>query len=115
MNTIIPGIGIDRGMHRDRKLLDLCRGDVPCMLQVPNVCRSGVDPSVPAHSNLQRHGRGASSKSHDCFAIPACIYCHAWLDSGNGASRTEKEDTFMLGLEHWEVYRWKRGLVAVVR
>lgn len=109
MNAVFP---IERGMHRDRKLLDLCR-EAPCMLRVPAVCQSGVFPSVPAHSNLQRHGRGAGNKSHDCFAVPGCNACHAWLDSGNTASGEEKEAVFLAARDRWDLYRWRHDLVRV--
>ena len=108
MSAVMP---IERGMHRDRKLLDLCH-DAPCMLRVDKVCRSGINPSVPAHSNLQRHGRGHSHKSHDCYAVPGCIECHAWLDTGP-ASREAKEFAFMAALERWLLYLWRNGLVKV--
>lgn len=109
----VPGIGIERGMFRDRKLLDLCQGDVPCMLMVDRICRSGRMPSVPAHSNLQRHGRGKDNKSHDCFSVPGCVPCHYWLDHGKDGSREEKEAVFEAAFERWILHLWRRGLIKV--
>lgn len=90
-------------MYRNRRLLDVAR-QAPCCLQVPDVCRSGVDSSVPAHSNMLRHGRGSHLKSHDCYAIGACNECHFWYDFGRTADRAEKQAAFEAGLQRW--WRW---------
>lgn len=98
-------------MYRNRKLLDVAH-DAPCMLQVEGVCRSGVYPSVPCHSNMLRHGRGFSSKSHDAYAVAGCPPCHAWLDTGK-ASREEKETAFMAGLERYLLWLFRNEKVKV--
>ena len=100
-----------RGMHRDRKLLDLCH-EAPCMLQIAGVCGAGGHASVPCHSNRQRHGRGRNHKSHDCFAVPGCPPCHQWLDEGK-SDRETKDVMFERARDRWEVYRWRAGLVQV--
>lgn len=98
--------------HRDRKLLDIAR-DAPCMLMIEGVCRSMVNPSVPCHSNLQRHGRGYSFKSHDCFAVPGCNECHYELDSGKNLSREQKENYFMAALERYILWLWQNDRIMV--
>lgn len=105
---------IERGMYRNRKLLDLSHF-APCLLQIPKICRSGVFPSVPCHSNFQRHGRGAYNKSHDVFHVPGCPPCHYWLDEGTTASREEKDNAFMAGLERWILYLFRYEYVVVAK
>jgi hypothetical protein len=100
---------IEHGMFRDRKLLDLAHY-APCMFRIPGVCRSGVNPSVPCHSNLQRHGRGKDNKSHDCYAPAGCPECHYWLDFGK-ASREEKELAFLAAFERWILFIFRHGWV----
>lgn len=95
--------------HRDRPLLNLCR-DRTCYLQLSGCVGS---PTVPAHSNLQRHGRGFAFKSHDCFSVPACNACHYKLDYGKDMTRAEKDDAFMQAWEQWQVALWLEGSVKV--
>ena len=95
-------------MYRDRTWLDFLR-TLPCMLQIPGVCTGDRNSAVPAHSNMQRHGRGYSLKSHDCFAVPACNECHEWLDRGP-APRAEKENAFQFALDRFWLYLFDRGL-----
>jgi hypothetical protein len=95
-------------MHRDRKWLDFLR-TLPCMLQVDGVCTGDRNSSVPCHSNQQRHGRGASFKSEDLFAVPGCNECHAWYDSG-AANREVRHDTFQFALERLWRYLFERGI-----
>jgi hypothetical protein len=102
---------IERGMYRNRKLLDLCH-NAPCFLLIDRVCRSGVNPSVPCHSNHQRHGRGKDNKAHDCFTVPGCPECHYWLDFGP-ATREDKDQAFMAGLERWLLHLWRRELIKL--
>jgi hypothetical protein len=100
--------------YRNGKLLRLCHHR-PCMLQIPQVCTGGTNPdapSVPAHSNMLRHGRGHGHKSHDCFVVPACPACHYWLDYGP-APRDEKQQAFEQGLERWWLFNWDNDLVEV--
>jgi hypothetical protein len=61
--------------HRNRQLLDLAH-EAPCMLQL-GVPGCGNHLSVPCHSDMLEHGRGAGHKSHDCLAVPGCPACHA--------------------------------------
>ena len=100
-----------RGMYRNRKLLDVAH-DAPCMFLIPKVCRSMVNPSVPAHSNEQRHGRGKDNKSHDVFAPAGCNECHHWYDFGM-APREEKQDAFRWALERWWLWLFRNEKVKV--
>ncbi len=95
--------------YRNRPYLDFLR-DLPCMLRVPGFCT--MTQSVACHSNMQRHGRGFSHKSHDCFAVPGCNECHQWLDIG-AAARSVKEDIFMKALERLWVYLWEEEKIAL--
>lgn len=85
--------------YRNRKLLDVAH-DAPCMFQVEDICQSGVHPSVPCHSNKQRHGRGFAHKSADAYAPAGCIACHRWYDEGPEGRET-KDNAFQLALERW--------------
>lgn len=105
---------IDKGMVRNRAFLDLAHF-APCMLQIHGACESGKNPSVPAHSNLQRHGRGAFLKSHDCFTVPACTACHLWLDFSNKATREEKDEAFMRAMERWLEFLFRHEWLEVVK
>jgi len=101
---------IERGMHRDRKLLDVAH-EAPCMLRI-NLMRCGVDKSVPCHSDLQRHGRGAGHKSHDCLAIPGCPACHAVFTRAH-LGRVGYEEAWVVALERYIVWLWKNGKLRV--
>lgn len=96
---------------RSRKLLDLAH-EAPCMLQIEGVCQNGLNPSVPAHSNSQRHGRGVGHKSADCFVVAACTACHSWLDTG-GATRSDKQERFLQALERYWLWLWENEKVTV--
>jgi hypothetical protein len=97
--------------YRNRSLLDLAH-EAPCMLQIEGVCVNGRFPSVPAHSNRQRHGRGVGHKSADCFAVAACWACHGWLDTGS-APRSDKQEAFDAGLERYWLWLWENDKIGV--
>ena len=96
---------------RSRKLLDVAH-EAPCFLRLRR-CVSGVNPSVPAHSNMQRHGRGVGHKSADCFAVPACPACHYELDYGKNMSREEKEQAWELAFERYQLWLWENEKIRV--
>lgn len=102
---------IPRGMYRNRGLLNVAHV-APCMLRIDKVCRSGVFPSVPCHSNFQRHGRGKNLKSHDCFVVAGCPPCHHWLDEGP-ALREEKDAAFMMALERYVLWLFQNNKIEV--
>lgn len=96
--------------YRNRALLDLAH-TAPCMLKVEGVCNPSM-PSVPAHSNLQRHGRGVAYKSHDCFVVAACPGCHEWLDTGR-ASRMDKDVALIKALDAYVLWLWRENKIKV--
>lgn len=101
----------ERGMHRDRKLLDVSH-DAPCFLRL-GISGCGNDKSVPCHSDMQRHGRGASFKSHDCLAVPGCPLCHAAFTRGN-LGREGYEAAWLRAIEAYIVWLFKNDKVKVV-
>ena len=78
------------------------------------ICRSGHPdyPSVPAHSNFWRDGKGKSMKAHDCMHVPACPPCHAELDTGK-MGREAKQTAFDNAWREYMVWLWVNGLVCV--
>ena len=97
--------------YRNRKLLDIAH-EAPCFLRLPG-CQSGVNPSVPAHSNLLRHGRGIAHRSHDVFAVPSCGPCHYQFDYGHTLSRAEREQIWQRAFEDYQLWLWETGKVRV--
>ena len=96
--------------HRNRALLDLAH-IAPCMLRL-GVKGCGQNASVPCHSDMQRHGRGASHKSHDCFAVAGCPACHAAF-TRNNLGRDGYEEAWMMAHERYTVWLWENGFVVV--
>lgn len=96
--------------HRNRKLLDLCH-EAPCMLRL-GVVGCGNHPSVPAHSDMLRHGRGSGHKSHDCMAVPGCPECHAKFTRA-GLGRDGYELAWLTAHEAWTLWLWVNGKVRL--
>ena len=96
--------------YENRQLLNIAREAPSCFIRLREC--SGV-PTVPAHSNLQRHGRGFSYKSHDCYVVPACQSCHYEIDSGKNLTREEKEQAFTKALEEYWLYLWVNEKIVV--
>lgn len=93
-----------RSWH-DAKMRNACRDQI-CYLRVPTECRRR-DPEetiVPAHSNESAHGKGGARKADDRYTVPACMWCHAWLDSGD-APRALKFATWRRGYREWSLVR----------
>jgi hypothetical protein len=103
-------VTIERGTHRDRKLLDLAH-EAPCMLGLPDGRGCGIQFSVPCHSDLLRHGRGVGHKSHDCLAVPGCPECHARFTREHLGDRYEA--TWLAAMERYLVWLWRNGKVKV--
>jgi hypothetical protein len=103
-----------RYTHRDRKFLDLAHGLTSCQIGIPGVC-TGYAPNgcEPAHSNLQRHGRGASFKSHDIYHAAACHACHQEIDHGKNLTREQREDYWQRGFERTMLEYVRRGWLGV--
>lgn len=95
--------------YRNRKLLNLCRDQI-CYLSFKG-CE--VHNTVPAHSNLLRHGRGFAYKSHDLFSFPACPQCHYELDHGKNLSKDEREAATTLAWEAWILNLFQKEFVEV--
>ena len=101
---------IEKGMHRDRRLLDVAH-DAPCMLLL-GVKGCGNHSSVPCHSDAQRHGRGAGCKSHDCYAVPGCPACHAAFTREH-LGRDGYEAAWVKAVERYLLWLWRAGKVRV--
>lgn len=93
-----------RSWH-DAKMRNACRGQI-CYLRVPGLCRQR-DPEetiVPAHSNESAHGKGGMRKADDKYTVPACFWCHAWLDQG-GAPYELTTSTWRRAYREWSEVR----------
>lgn len=64
----------EKSAQRNRSLLDIAH-EAPCMLKL-GAKGCGTNPSVPCHSDMLAHGRGAGKKSPDPLAVPGCPACH---------------------------------------
>ena len=101
---------IERGTHRDRKLLDLAH-EAPCFLQIAGVAGCGANASVPCHSDQLRHGRGVGHKSHDVFAVSGCPACHDAFTRKNLGHAYD--DIWAAAWERYQVWLWRNGKVKV--
>ncbi|KFX64247.1 hypothetical protein KBK24_0121665 [Burkholderia sp. K24] len=93
-----------RNWH-DAKMRNACRGQ-RCYLCVPLICPRRPDDAttVPAHSNESAHGKGGARKADDKYTVPACFWCHAWLDSSD-APRALKFSTWRRAYREWSLVR----------
>ena len=96
--------------HRNRALLDVAH-DAPCMLQL-GVPGCGTNASVPCHSDMLEHGRGAGHKSHDCLAVPGCPACHAAFTRA-ALGRDGYAYHWARALTRYQVWLWETGRVKV--
>jgi hypothetical protein len=96
--------------HRNRKLLDVAH-DAPCMLQL-GVDGCGTHPSVPCHSDMLEHGRGAGHKSHDALAVAGCPACHAAFTRANLGRDGYKEAWIKAVTRYW-LWMWTEGRLKV--
>ena len=92
--------------HRNRWLLDIAR-EAPCMLRL-GVSGCGTNKSVPCHSDMLRHGRGAGHKSHDCLAVPGCPACHAIFNREH-LGRVGYEEAWAAAFARYTVWLWEQG------
>ena len=93
--------------HRNRALLDVAH-EAPCFLHLAVPC--GDNPSVPCHSDMLRHGRGAGHKSHDALAVPGCPNCHAQFTRQH-LGREGYELVWAHAFEKYTVWLWENGKV----
>jgi hypothetical protein len=93
-----------RSWH-DAKMRNACRSQI-CFLRVPLLCprRDPEETIVPAHSNESEHGKGGARKADDKYTLPACFWCHEWLDNGD-APRMLKFATWRRGYREWSLVR----------
>ncbi len=96
--------------HRDRKLLDVAH-EAPCMLQL-GVDGCGNHPSVPCHSDMLEHGRGAGHKSHDALSVAGCPACHAAFTRSN-LGRDGYRDAHIKAMTRYWLWMWTEGRVKV--
>jgi hypothetical protein len=110
---------IERGMFRNRRLLDLAHGIDICQ----NCGRGRSEGMDPAHSNLEEHGKGFKLKAHDCFFAALCNLCHSWLDNSGGRGfdpsgryhwdRDGKREMFVRAMHATWLLLWRAGKVKV--
>jgi hypothetical protein len=93
-----------RSWH-DAKMRNACRNQI-CYLRVPTLCprRDPEETIVPAHSNESAHGKAGQRKADDRYTVPACFWCHAWLDQ-SGASYGLKVGTWRRAYREWSAVR----------
>lgn len=96
----------------NRALLDIAH-DAPCFLRL-GVEGCGANRSVPCHSDMLRHGRGAGHRSHDPFAVPGCPVCHAAFTRKN-LGREGYEAAWLAAFERYQVWLWENQKVRVLR
>ena len=97
--------------YRNRQLLDLCHA-APCCLQLGHE-GCGRDKSVPCHSDMIRHGRGANHKSHDCFAVPGCPVCHEYFKR-SVLGREGYLEAWTAAMERYILWLWVSQSIRVV-
>lgn len=96
--------------YRNRALLDLCH-EAPCLLHL-GALGCGEHASVPAHSDMIRHGRGEHHKSHDCFAVPSCPACHVLFTRAN-LGRDGYHAAWTEAMERYILWQWVSGKVRL--
>lgn len=87
--------------YSEKIYLDACKGQ-PCYLRIKDVCggASASETVVPAHSNQAKHGKGMGIKAKDIYTVPACMYCHSYIDQGP-APKAEKFSLWDAAYEKW--------------
>lgn len=98
--------------HRNRALLDIAH-EAPCFLLL-GAKGCGEYPSVPCHSDLQRHGRGVGHKSHDALAVSGCPACHA-VFTREHLGRVGYEEAWRMAHERYTVWLWTEGKLRVAK
>jgi len=93
-----------RSWH-DAKMRNACDRQI-CYLRVPTRCplRDPEETIVPAHSNESAHGKGGARKADDRYTVPACMWCHQWLDNSD-APRALKFATWRRAYREWSLVR----------
>lgn len=103
-------------IYRNRRLLDLAHEINDCQMRIDGVCIGySPDGCEPAHSNEQRHGKGAGIKANDVFHVAACHPCHVEFDQGRRLTGEQRRHIFAAGFERTVAEYWRLGLVRVAR
>lgn len=98
--------------HRNRQLLDQAH-DAPCFLLL-GAKGCGNHPSVPCHSDMLEHGRGAGLKSHDCLAVPGCPACHAIFTRAH-LGHAGYLEAWGRAMARYLVWLWTNGKVRLAK
>lgn len=113
---------IERGMFRNRALLNLC-----AKLDTCAHCGGWVGEGslAPAHSNLGEHGKGKGLKAHDCFLAALCDACHKWLDNQGGQGKdptgvwestpADRREVFLRAMSRTWLELWRMGWLKVAK
>ncbi len=81
------------------------------MAQFPHIHNG---KSVPAHSNEQRHGRGAGHKSADNFHAAVCPEAHDYIDGRKGGwPRDVRQAEWDRAYIATQVWYWTHELIQV--
>lgn len=99
-------------MHRNRQLLDLAH-EAPCMLLL-GAKGCGANKSVPCHSDMLEHGRGAGLKSHDCLAVPGCPPCHA-VFTREHLGRAGYAEAWAKAIARYLLWLWENGKLRLAK
>lgn len=94
---------------RSRKLLDIAH-DAPCFVNIAIPC--GNDRSIPAHSDMLKHGRGVGHKSGDHFAVSCCPNCHSRF-TREFLGRDQYQEIWQQSFEKYLTWLWESGKVVV--
>lgn len=120
MTLEVHAYRIERGMYRNRALLDLA-----AKLETCAHCGrwTGEGCLAPAHSNLGEHGKGKGLKAHDCFWAALCDRCHKWFDNQGGLGKdptgmyentaADKRVAFLRAMARTWLELWRRGRLRV--
>lgn len=87
-----------------------------CTLQIPSVCNSDPETTVPCHLDSDINGRGYKS---DDFTVDGCSACHAAIDGDweritNGLYTKEDRLFFMLrALQRTMRNRYQREIMKI--
>jgi hypothetical protein len=94
--------------YENRAYLDIARS-MPCV-----ACGADDGTIVPAHSNLQEHGRGSHRRADDYAVMWLCARCHYELDYGTTMNREEKRDFTLAMIVRSFGLALRRGKLGVI-
>lgn len=92
--------------RRNPHLLAMAKG-MPCLLQIPGVCRGGTETTVACHSPFACHGKAGARKADDQYSVWGCAACHIpWLD--RGPAPFEVREAAFMAAHLRQVLAWRR-------